>query len=277
MSDIYKEVELLTITYKSNHIIDKCLSSITEKFKLTIVENSNDTEFKKKIEVRKNTKCILSGKNLGFGKAFNLGAKSINSKFILHFNPDALINNEIIYKLYELAEKKNFGIISATETENVTKIIHSQKIDLKEVNYVKGFVMFINNYECKDTGYFDENFFLYLEETDLCKRLKKKNKKIFLAENILVKHLGGKSHDPKYQEKMEIQRNWHYLWSLFYFTKKHRGILSAYKITIRKFISAFLKLIIYFFFNKKKHKIYKYRFLGLLNSYLGRNSFFRVD
>ena len=52
MSDIYKDVELLTITYKSNHIIDKCLSSITEKFKLTIVENSNDTEFKKKIEVR---------------------------------------------------------------------------------------------------------------------------------------------------------------------------------------------------------------------------------
>ena len=137
--------------------------------------------------------------------------------------------------------------------------------------------MFINNYECKDTGYFDENFFLYLEEIDLCKRLKKKNKKIFLAENILVKHLGGKSHDPKYQEKMEYQRNWHYLWSLFYFTKKHGGILSAYKVTLRKFISAFLKLIFYYFINKKKHKIYKYRFLGLLNSYLGRNSFFRVD
>ena len=254
MSDIYKDVELLTITYKSNHIIDKCLSSITEKFKLTIVENSKDTEFKKKIEVRKNAKCILSGENLGFGKAFNLGAKSIDSKFILHFNPDASINNEIIFKLYELAKKKDFGIISAIETENDTRIIPSQKIKLKEVNNVRGFVMFINNYECKDTGYFDENFFLYLEEIDLCKRLKKKNKKIFLAENILVKHLGGKSHDPKYQEKMEYQRNWHYLWSLFYFTKKHGGILSAYKVTLRKFISAFLKLIFYYFINKKNTK-----------------------
>ena len=43
---------------------------------------------KKEIE-KKNTKCILSGKNLGFGSAFNLGAKSIKKKYIFHFNPDA--------------------------------------------------------------------------------------------------------------------------------------------------------------------------------------------
>ena len=51
--------------------------------------------------------------------------------------------------------------------------------------------------------------------------LKKKGKKIYLAENIFVKHFGGKSHHPDQQEKMEIQRNWHYLWSLFYYSKKH--------------------------------------------------------
>ena len=59
MSDIFEEVELLTITYKSTHIIDQCLSKINQKFKLTIVENSDDKEFKKKIEKRINTKCIL--------------------------------------------------------------------------------------------------------------------------------------------------------------------------------------------------------------------------
>ena len=40
--------------------------------------------------------------------------------------------------------------------------------------------------------------------------------------NIFVKHLGGKSHSNKFSKKMEMQRNWHYLWSLFYFTKKHQ-------------------------------------------------------
>ena len=277
MSDIFEEVELLTITYKSSHIIDQCLSKISEKFSITIVENSNDNDFKKKIEDRKNVKCILSGENLGFGKAFNLGAKSINNKYILHFNPDALINDDVIYKLYELAKGKTFGIISAIETDKNTTIIKLEKYELKEVSSVKGFVMFIDNYECKGTNYFDENIFLYLEEIDLCRRLKEKNKKIFLAENIFVKHLGGKSHNPDYQEKMEIQRNWHYLWSLFYFSKKHEGIFYAYKITIRKFISAFFKLIIYYFINKKKHTIYKHRFLGLLNSYFGKKSSFRIE
>ncbi len=275
--DIFEEVELLTITYKSDHIINQCLSTISENFSLTIVENSNNENFKKKIERRKNTKCILSGKNLGFGTAFNLGAKSIKKKYIFHFNPDAVIKDEIIFKMYEFTKNINFGIVSTQESNKITEIEKLKHINLREVDSVRGFVMFINNFECKDTNYFDENFFLYLEEIDLCKRLKEKGKKIYLAENIFVKHLGGKSHNPNFQEKMEIQRNWHYLWSLFYYSKKHRGLIYAYKITLRKFISAFFKLIIYFFLNKKKYIIYKHRFLGLLNSYLGKSSFFRIE
>ena len=275
--DIFEEVELLTITYKSDHIINQCLSTISENFSLTIVENSNNKNFKKKIERRKNTKCILSGKNLGFGAAFNLGAKSIKKKYIFHFNPDAVIKDEIIFKMYEFTKNINFGIVSTQESNKITEIEKLKHINLREVDSVRGFVMFINNFECKDTNYFDENFFLYLEEIDLCKRLKEKGKKIYLAENIFVKHLGGKSHNPNFQEKMEIQRNWHYLWSLFYYSKKHRGLIYAYKITLRKFISAFFKLIIYFFLNKKKYIIYKHRFLGLLNSYLGKSSFFRIE
>jgi N-acetylglucosaminyl-diphospho-decaprenol L-rhamnosyltransferase len=277
MSEIFEEVELLTITYKSDHIINQSLSQISEKYKVTVVENSNDVNFKQKIQNRKNINCILSGKNLGFGTAFNLGAKSIKSKYILHFNPDAMINDDVIYEMYRLSKKIDFAIISAVETNGETHIKSSEIDKLKEVESVKGFVMFINNFECKDSNYFDENFFLYLEEIDLCKRLKEKNKKIFLAENIVVKHLGGKSHNPKHQEKMEIQRNWHYLWSLFYFSKKHKNIFYAYKITLRKFISAFFKLIFYYFISKKKYNIYKHRFLGLLNSYLGKKSFFRID
>ena len=88
--------------------------------------------------------------------------------------------------------------------------------------------------------------------------------------------MAGQSHDPKYSERMEIQRNWHYMWSLFYFNKKHKGYLKAYKITFGKFVSAFFKTIIFFIFNKKKHYIYKHRFLGLLNSYLNKKSKFRI-
>ena len=123
MNKIFNDIEILTVTYKSEHIIDKCLSNIDEKFKITLVENSNNSDFKKRIEQRKNTKCILTNYNLGFGSAFNIGAKKINSKYILHINPDVFINNEIIFKLYEMAEtKNNLGILSAVESNDETRI-----------------------------------------------------------------------------------------------------------------------------------------------------------
>ena len=277
MSNIFKDVELLTITYKSSHIIFKSLKNINKNFKITIVENSKNINLKKKFNKIKNVNCVLTGKNLGFGKAFNIGANLIKSKYILHFNPDAFINNDVIKKLYQISKKKKFAIISTNETSGITRIDNKNYEELKEVSSVKGFVMFINNSFCKKVNYFDENFFLYLEEIDLCKRVNKIGGRIYLAKNIFVKHIGGKSHSPKYMYQMELQRNWHYLWSLFYFTKKHKNTFYAYKVTLRKFISSFFKLNLYFFINKKKYMIYKCRFLGLLNSYLGKESSYRAE
>ena len=75
MKNFHKNIEILTVTYKSDHIINKCLNNINKKFKVTVVENSGRLKFKREIEKRKNAKCILTGSNLGFGKAFNIGAK----------------------------------------------------------------------------------------------------------------------------------------------------------------------------------------------------------
>ena len=84
---------------------------------------------KKKIEERRNTKCILSGSNLGFGKAFNLGAKNIKKKFILHINPDVSINNTIIKEIYKIGSKiKNLAILAPTESPKFTKILKKKQI-----------------------------------------------------------------------------------------------------------------------------------------------------
>lgn len=274
---IYNEIEILTITYHSGDLIKKSLSQISRKFKVTVVENSNNTNFKKKIEKNKNVKCILTGSNLGFGTAFNIGARNIKTKYILHINPDAFINNSIIFELYKIANKiKKLGILSPQETEKKTYINKKVDKEFYTVKNIKGFVMLINNYNCIKSKYFDEKIFLYLEEIDLCLRLREKKKLICVAPHVFVKHLGGKSHSKKISKKMEIQRNWHYMWSLFYFNKKHNGVICAYKKTIGKFISSLIKMIFYFIFKKEGFLKYKYRFWGLLNSYLGNKSDFRA-
>ena len=65
---IFENLEILTVTFKSEHIIESCLSQIDTNFKITIVENSDNLDFKKKMEERKNVKCILANENIGFSR-----------------------------------------------------------------------------------------------------------------------------------------------------------------------------------------------------------------
>jgi GT2 family glycosyltransferase len=123
---------------------------------------------------------------------------------------------------------------------------------------------------------FDENFFLFLEEIDLCKRIKKKGGKIFIVKNSKVQHLGKQASENILN--IELCRNWHWMWSLFYYNYKHFGIITAYRIAIIKFFSSIFKLFFFFiFFNKKKILIHYYRLNGLFNAFLQRPSWFRPD
>ena len=172
---------------------------------------------------------------------------------------------------------KDFGVIapvSINEKYNNFNIAVDKEI--KEVDNVKGFAMFLNMKNLKKINFFDDNFFLYFEEIDLCRRLKKNNSKIFIDPTIEVNHLGGTSHNSEIEKPMELSRNWHWMWSTFYFHKKHYGYLSAIIKIFPKLFSSFFKFIIFFItFQKSKSEIYKHRLLGIINSILLRKSSFR--
>ena len=136
--------------------------------------------------------------------------------------------------------------------------------------------MFLNLQEFKEIGFFDKNFFIYLEEIDLCKRLKQNNKKIFLDPSIIVNHQGGSSHDEKYNFEMELSRNWHWMWSSFYYSKKYNGYMFALLAVSSNFFSALLKSFFYSItMNKSKKLVYLSRLSGLFNSISGNSSWYR--
>ena len=136
--------------------------------------------------------------------------------------------------------------------------------------------MFLNMKNLKQINFFDDNFFLYFEEIDLCRRLKKKNLKIFIDPTIKVSHLGGTSHNSEIEKPMELSRNWHWMWSTFYFHKKHYGYLTALIKILPKLSSSLIKFIIFLItFRKDKSEIYKHRLSGIINSVLLRKSSFR--
>ena len=275
-----EDITVLITSFRSKEKIYSCLQSIGTKAKIIIIENSNDIELKEKAEsLYPNLQCILSAENLGYAKGNNLGLSKVKTKFALIINPDAYLDKDTFENFITAAKKiKNFSIIAPyiqeKKDENMLKKNELNKI--LEVDNVKGFAMFLKMDEFEDTGFFDENFFIYFEEIDLCKRLRKKNKKIFLDPNIKIFHAGGSSHDKEINNQMELSRNWHWMWSSFYFYKKHHGYFYALFKMIGKFVSAIFKIILFtLMFNKNKRNIYYQRFSGILNSMMLRKSWYR--
>ena len=135
--------------------------------------------------------------------------------------------------------------------------------------------MFFNMDKFKSIGFFDEKIFLYFEEDDLCKRVRNLNQKIYVIFSSKITHAGGQSHNKEFNEEMDLSRHWHHMWSYYYYNKKHFTFLYGLLITFDKVVFYFLRVLFYtLLFNKNKKK-YKQRLSGLLNSYMGKSSWYR--
>jgi N-acetylglucosaminyl-diphospho-decaprenol L-rhamnosyltransferase len=286
---------VVIVTFKTNEeILFNCIESIKKEINIINVENSDDISHKTKIEQKyQNVKVILSGKNLGYGPANNLGIKNAKTRYILVSNPDVIYAQNFFDELvFYFNEKIDFSIIGPTYNDMSEKYlpygsfdgsINVNKFDeffLKDVDFIFGCSMLFDTSKIQLDNYYDENFFLYFEETDLCRRIKDNGGKIFCSSKLLITHLGNKgstSTNPKYQIESEVIRSWHWMWSTFYYHKKHSGYMTAFHLMKGKLLRAFIKMIIFtIFFNKKKQKMYYARFSGLLHSMMGRKSSFRI-
>ena len=274
----FDKITVVINTFHSEDKIIQCLDSIHSNVRVIVIENSDNINFKKKIEKKySNVQCFLTGENLGYAKGNNLGLSKVKTKFSLILNPDAKLGQEALNNFLISAEKiKYFSIIGpAKQIEDSTDDKTVSEKEFFQVESLKGFAMFLNMDEFKDIGFFDENFFIYLEEKDLCKRIKKRNKKIFLVANIKIDHIGGSSHNQSIDYEMELSRNWHWMWSKFYFNKKHYGYIFALFIGLPNFIHSFLKFLVYLILNDKRKNIYLNRSKGFLNALFGKPSSYR--
>ena len=92
MSITRQNLSVVIVSFKSEHVIENCIDSIDSEIEIVVVDNSNNDQFKKKIETKyKNVKCILSNENLGMGGGNNLGIKNVNKDFVLILNPDVAL------------------------------------------------------------------------------------------------------------------------------------------------------------------------------------------
>ena len=274
----------IIVTFKSDHIINECIESLPKDSNIIIIENSNNPELKKKLEAKYSKINVIVQENSGMGSANNKGIKLCKTDYAFIINPDVKFYENTMQELISLSSRhSDYSILApiSDKTQYPNYKIKEKKIrnddpDFLDVDSVDGYAMLINKNKFNDNVFFDENFFLYLENDDLCLRKKKENNKIYIAKKAKIHHLGGKSHSMVHDKEIEFSRNWHWMWSKFYFNKKHYGYLKALIISLPILITSMIKFFYYFAtHNKFKKKIYIMRFLGLFNSMIGRKSWYR--
>ena len=274
----------IIVTFKSEYIIHECIESLPKNSNIIVIENSNNSELKKTLEEKYSKIKVIVQENSGMGSANNKGIKLCKTDYAFVINPDVKFYEDTLQELISFSSKHNDYSILAPISDDIEypnyKIMNKKLInnnpDYLSVDSVDGFAMLLNKNKFNDNIYFDENFFLYLENDDLCLRKKRENNKIYVAKKAKIHHLGGKSHSTIHEKEIEFLRNWHWMWSKFYFNKKHYGYLKALLISLPTLISSMFRFFYYFAtHNNFKKKIYIMRFSGLLNSMFGRKSWKR--
>jgi len=133
--DHFKKVTIVLVTFKSQHIIEKCLNNLEEEYNKILIENSNDLNFTNYLEKKyKNLKCYNTGYDAGFGPALNIGFDKTKTEYIISMNPDSFPEKGCFEKLIKTAED------------------YDQVGMVTPITYVKN-----NSKESKQYGYFKKN------------------------------------------------------------------------------------------------------------------------
>lgn len=294
-SKISKQTTILIVTI-NGYVSMKTIKNLYKNYKIIIVENNKDFTFKKKLEKKfKKINIFVSKKNSGFGGGHNFGFKKIKTPNVLILNPDVEISKKSVQMFEKYSNKlKNFSILTAL-TKDFYKMMDNKldKIDkspsyiqinkdYSKLSWVPEWCMFCKLKDLKKINYFDENFFLYFEGMDLCKRLRDKGKLFYLIKSIKIKHLFAGTARGLDKEK-ELShwklRFWHFYWSSFYFHRKHYGYFNSFKIHLGKLLRFFIKKNYLYFLNNKDYNYIttKAKFSGILNQMLNKKSYFRIN
>ena len=246
------DISFIILNYQSEQYLKKCILSIKKNFsdvrhELIIV--NNDTQALQVDFCKTNDQILNNYSNLGFSSACNLGAKKANGKILFFLNPDTEILDNKLTASLSFLEKESIGIIAPllitadgrpqpwsggkmitplnTLAHNLTKkrhFLNSDNSSIKRLEWVSGAAFLIRKELFEKVGGFDENFFMYFEDVDFCKRVRELKKEIILFPQSVVLHHGGGS-----IKSIQTQKQAYYTSQDYYF-KKHFGPIQAFLI-----------------------------------------------
>jgi hypothetical protein len=233
---------------------------------------------------------VVNKKNLGFGGAVNKGVERARGKYILILNSDTLILPGVFSKIIKwINNHSQVGVVGCQilnlEKKNqpsggyfptllkvflwmsflddlpfVWRVVKPYHIENKkfftqerELDWVQGCFLLIPRLVFQKVHGFDESFFMYNEEVDLCFRIKKRGYKVYFTPRVSIIHLGGAS----FQNPKEGQILGEYQ-SLVYFFTKYQPFWQVLILRCLLKLGAILRVFVFGIIgrNEAKRKIY---------------------
>lgn len=215
-----KKVSIIIANYNCKKYVDMCLMSLADQthknHEVIIVDNLSEDDSVEYIERNyPDVTLIKLHENMGFGTASNVGAKYAidhGTDFILFLNFDTKADRDMLEILLQYADACTVvtpwiyndvdrtcswyagGHLNLTTLRAEQKIFDGQAIkEVHEVNFISGCCMMVAPEILSKTGFFDEDYFLYWEDTDLCVRLAENSIKMLYVPFTALYHVEGGS------------------------------------------------------------------------------------
>jgi GT2 family glycosyltransferase len=232
---------------------------------------------------------IENNLNLGFGAANNRAAQFASGTYLFFLNSDTIILNNAVLMFYEKAKKDNLSLVGCLLSDGDGNIIHSaenfatpfkscirmayhffpslRKIKLffrkdkflsfedvvsnKKVDYITGADLFIASEVFRMLSGFDENFFMYFEDDDICRRACLYGYGSYIVAGPEIMHLGGGS-TIKTVKMIMIEEG-----SYFVYMKKYNRRLNYFLIRTIYFFWGIIRLFSFQYSFLEKIKLFK--------------------
>ena len=278
------DTTIILISYKSEKLILNFIKKLPKLIPIIIIDNSNSFLLEDVIKKEYSNLEVFVKNNDGVSSALNYAVEKIKTKYFLQISPDIDFDYRDILVYLDFAKKLNnkFAAIGPRFLD-IKKKSHkqiSESVDYDSIDSIHGSCMFINKECFNKIGRFDENYFLYFEETDYCYRGKKIGYKSYQINQSKVETLGRSVQIENIDEEKKVSKVliWHFIWSKFYYYKKRYGKI----ISIILFIPIIFRTILKIYLNKlinnqEDIEKYKTRMDGIMTSIKGKKSSLRPE
>lgn len=275
------KVTVIVVTYHSAHCLPALHPLLAHCPHLIVSDNgSSDDTPEQAQQLWPHAKVLAHGRNLGFGAANNRALQTVQTPFALLLNPDCEISMRGLVDLLMAAAAMPEAAMLAPQLVNAQgkadinyrwpNILWRSKGPGADgpvcVGFVCGAAMLLRLSRFEATGFFDERFFLYYEDDDLCLRLFQAKLPMVVLPQVQAVHRSRGSVKGAAPWRSEYLRGYHHAQSKLIFALKHRSGAAAQRLRRMLLLSTTLAIPLrVVLFSPKLVARMAGRWMGLLN------------